>query len=359
MKNSPTNPNQNKSLLVKSISRRNSRRTNSGSSRHAFTLVQILFVIAIVAILSALLFGVFGRARETARRTQCDTRLKAIALALDAYKQNNGSFPATLAALNNDKYLRDAETLRCPGDPRQDGQAGYEEFYVVRAARDANDMPLVVCPFHEEGGHGMQAFKGRYTTQHATRTARITASRNATILRPGKAPIAASAGMELRGGDRIRTGGTPPASTMPNNGVLGGGVGGVVGTVTNSNNTNDGEVVIEFADGSTATLRSGTTVTVLQSFLMSETNAPLYTLIRQGVGEAIYKVHSGSKFDVVTPTATSGARGTEFKITVKENGETDLYVIEGKVAFSTLRKTVIAPLQQTVSGLLNGLIGLL
>jgi len=150
-----------------------------------------------------------------------------------------------------------------------------------------------------------------------------------------------------------------PAGDVPAPGLL---VCDATGALTLHGAVEEGlpSVGAALADGSTATLRGGTTATVLQSFLSGgATNAPLYTLIRQGVGEAIYKVHSGSKFDVVTPTATSGARGTEFKITVKNNGETELYVIEGKVAFSTLRETVIAPLQQVISGLLNGLIGLL
>jgi len=298
-----------------------------------------------------------GGGRETARRAQCDMRLKAIALALDAFKQTNGKFPTKLQELQNDKYLSDADALRCADDPRQAGEVGYEEFYVVRASRDAEDMPLVVCPFHEaQGAVGMQAFKGRYTAQHSTRPARLTAARNATILRPGKAPIAAAAGMELRGGDRISTGGAPPDS--PTAGGVIGSVGETVGGVLGGPSSG-GEVVIEFADGSTAMLRRGTTATVLQSFLTGETNPPLYTLIRQGIGEAVYKVHPGSKFDVVTPTATCGARGTEFTVVVKENGETQLAVTEGKVAFTTLTQTVLVPLGKTVSGLLSGIIQLL
>jgi len=186
--------------------------------------------------------------------------------------------------------------------------------------------------------------------------------------RPGKAPIAAAAGMELRGGDRIITGGSPPSGSGATGGVVnglgnvvvGGAGGGALNNLAKANGDMDGgEAVIEFADGSTATLSSGTSATVLQSFLMGQANAPLYTLIRQGVGQAIYKVHSGSKFDVVTPTATSGARGTEFTITVKSNGETELTVSEGKVAFTTLTQTVMTTLGQTVSGLLNGIITLL
>lgn len=342
MKSSLVRRHQNKISILKAIF----FREKTDSSRRAFTLLQVLVVISITAVLSAMLFGVLGHGRETTHRAQCDTRLKAIVLALDAYKQDNGQYPLTLAGLRNDKYLNDPTMLRCPNDPRQGNEAGYEEYYVLRSARDANDMPLVTCPFHEDGGMGVQAFKGRYTTQYSTCPARIVAARNTTIQRPGKSAIAAAAGMELRGGDRISTGSAP----------AGGIVGGIIGGITGNNG---GEVVIEFADRSTATLSSGTTVTVLQSFLMGQKDAPLYTILRQSAGEALYKVTSGSKFDVVTPTATSGARGTKFKVTVKANGETELYVIEGAVAFTTLRQSILAPLNRVVSGLINGLIGLL
>ncbi len=117
--------------------------------------------------------------------------------------------------------------------------------------------------------------------------------------------------------------------------------------------------MIQFADSSTATLSAGSEVTVLQSFLMGQVNAPLYTLIRQKLGEVAYRVENGSKFDVVTPTATSGARGTEFRITVEPNGETRLIVDEGEVAFSTLDQTVLVSLGESVQGLLGGIINLL
>ncbi len=230
---------------------------------------------------------------------------------------------------------------------------------MIRSGRDSNHMPLVVCPFHEDHNFAVQAFTGRETKQYTPHRAHIAAARNATILRPGKSPIAAATGMELRGGDTIVTGGASASQNLLEstaNKTVNNAVGGTLSTPTN---TGEGEAVIEFTDGSTATLGSGTKATVLQSFLMGQAGAPLYTLIRQSAGQAIYKVHSGSKFDVATPTATSGARGTEFKITVKANGETELYVIEGKVAFTTLKQTVIAPLQQTISGLLNGLISIL
>lgn len=57
-------------------------------SVRGFTLIELLVVISVIAILAAILFPVFARARENARRTGCLSNLKQIGLGIMQYVQD-------------------------------------------------------------------------------------------------------------------------------------------------------------------------------------------------------------------------------------------------------------------------------
>lgn len=59
-------------------------------NRKGFTLIEILVVLAVIGLLSALLFPVLGRAREGARTKVCLSNMKQFGLAFQQYVQDAG-----------------------------------------------------------------------------------------------------------------------------------------------------------------------------------------------------------------------------------------------------------------------------
>ncbi len=108
-------------------------------NRRAFTLIELLVVIAIIAILAAILFPVFGQAREKARSVSCLSNLKQLGLASVMYAQDY-----------DDMYL--PHCLRNLADFSQTPTAYWFEL----AAPYVKSDQVFVCPSHRgaAGGHG-------------------------------------------------------------------------------------------------------------------------------------------------------------------------------------------------------------
>ena len=74
---------------------------------HAFTLVELLTVIAIIAILMGLLFPAIGVVKEQARKAEAKTACTAIVAAVKAYNTEYGKYPVLNLTGNPDLWYGD------------------------------------------------------------------------------------------------------------------------------------------------------------------------------------------------------------------------------------------------------------
>jgi len=94
----------------------------SRPARRAFTLIDLLVVVAIIGLLAAILFPVFFSARERVRQSACLSNYHQIGLAIhmrasdfdDVAPSNGGSFAGLIADCG--PYTHNARLFACPND---------------------------------------------------------------------------------------------------------------------------------------------------------------------------------------------------------------------------------------------------
>ncbi len=169
----------------------------------AFTLVELLVVVAIIALLVSILLPALGQARESAKSVVCSTRLKPLTYAWYLYAEDNrdnmvyagtqfqsikdpldprysSSSPAenlnpwaesvTKAGVKRGvlwPYLEDVEVYRCPSDNR------FEKGQYVEQWRTYSISDLMAGDYYSSGGNnsdGKDALRRCYKLAQVSKT---------------------------------------------------------------------------------------------------------------------------------------------------------------------------------------------
>ena len=140
-----------------------------------FTLIELLVVIAVIAVLLALLVPALRKAREVARRVVCQSNLRQIAVAWNAYLDDWGG--AFLQRQNAHLlYGGWKGTFAMRGDPNRPLNS---YFSLPLIEENENDAKIFCCPADRGGFPGSRLYEKVY---HVSGTSYIT---NLFLIGPG------------------------------------------------------------------------------------------------------------------------------------------------------------------------------
>ena len=135
----------------------------SPRARRGFTLIELMIVIAIIAILAAILVPNFIRARAQGQATACKSNLKNIATACEMYAQDNsGRYPGSGGALGaiynlTPNYLKSVPTCPSTGASTSYVNGGF----TIATSPDAYTL---LCMGSNHTGAGYSANYPQYTS---------------------------------------------------------------------------------------------------------------------------------------------------------------------------------------------------
>lgn len=88
--------------------------------KKAFTLIEILVALAIIALITGASFSAFSGARMSARDAKRKADLESIRSALELYRNQNGGYPANTGLLTSGQFM-----TQYPPDPVSGNQYIY------------------------------------------------------------------------------------------------------------------------------------------------------------------------------------------------------------------------------------------
>lgn len=263
---------------------------------HGFTLVELLTVIAIIAVLAGMLLSAIGNARDQANIVHCVNNLRGIGQATVLYENDFNSMPMGNLPVSLKPYDGNPRLYTCPEDIDQMADS-YSSFFVYRGTDDSRQV-LIMCNRHDDGKQG--AFLYGMATAKSYRLA----------------SAYDNSGDAVTFGEEIST-----------------------DTIT-------------FADTSSVKVTGAGSIVILSSFYANDDRLHTFVKVKQDhVCNVESIVNQGSGYEVITPAATAAALGTKYKVQVGATPSkftSKLTVTEGTVGLSA--RTPHATTSKTPAG---------
>ncbi len=285
-------------------------------NKKGFSLIEILITIAIISLLGGIATVYILRERTAFHQTACMSNLRQISQGMQIYYNENGKFPkdgypddsSDPLPLSSElaNYVTEKKVFLCPEDDdpvSTTNFASYDPYYVKRVDPYDTDKLLIGCPNHRE-------------------------AKKATNLLGAGATNITNVDTVLANGQEIPQDGTSAERVI--------------------SNVND---EMTFTDGSRVKIinsQAGYGTYLVQSVRLAD--GTLYSIIRvEDEGTIDVQVTAGSKFEVVTPSAIIGVRGTRFTVqTINANNATIVTMLTGTV--NVLNKKTGTEIELSIGG---------